>query len=173
MVAAGLLILRLVIGVIMIGHGAQKVFGWWGGPGLAGWTQAMTRMRIRPPQAWAYISAFGEVAGGTLLILGFLTPLACAAIAGSMLVAIYLVHLPKGFWVSKGGYEFNLSILGAIVALALIGPGAVSVDAALRINLSQPLVLIALAIAVIAGVAAALLSRTPAAVEAKKPETAS
>lgn len=172
MAAAGLLILRLVIGVIMIGHGAQKVFGWWSGPGLAGWTQVMTRMHIRPPQAWAYISAFGEVVGGILLILGFLTPLACAAIAGSMLVAIYLVHLPKGFWVSKGGYEFNLSILAASTALALIGPGSASIDAALRINLSQPLVLVALAIAVIAGVAAALVSRTPV-VEAKKPETAS
>lgn len=172
MVAAGLLILRLAIGVIMIGHGAQKVFGWWGGPGLGGWTQAMTRMRIRPPQAWAYISAGGELAGGILLILGFLTPLACAAIAGSMLVAVYLVHLPKGFWVGKGGYEFNLSILGATIALALIGPGSASLDAVLHINLSQPLVLAALAIAVIASVAAALVSRTPAQAEAKKPETA-
>ena len=172
MAAAGLLILRLVIGAIMIGHGAQKVFGWWGGPGLNGWTQAMTRMRIRPPQAWAYISAGGELGGGILLVLGLLTPLACAAIAASMLVAIYLVHFPRGFWVSKGGYEFNLSILGAITALALVGPGGASLDAALRINLSQPLVLIALAIAVIAGVASALVSRAPAPVEAKKPETA-
>lgn len=89
-----------------------------------------------------------------------------------MLVAIYLVHLPRGFWVSKGGYEFNLSILAATTALALIGPGAVSLDSALHINLSQPLVLVALAIAVIAGVAAALVSRTPAPVESKKPETA-
>ena len=119
MAAAGLLILRVVIGVIMIGHGAQKAFGWWGGPGLAGWTSAMTRMRIRPPLAWAYISMLGELGGGILLILGLLTPLACSAIAGSMLVAIYLVHLPRGFWVSKGGYEFNLSILGAVIALAL------------------------------------------------------
>lgn len=172
MAAAGLLILRVVIGVIMIGHGAQKAFGWWGGPGLAGWTSAMTRMRIRPPLAWAYISMLGELGGGILLILGLLTPLACAAIAGSMLVAIYLVHLPRGFWVSKGGYEFNLSILAAVIALALIGPGAASLDAALRINVSRPVVLIVLAIAVIAGVGTALVTRTAAA-EVKKPEAAS
>lgn len=172
MAAAGLLILRVVIGVIMIGHGAQKAFGWWGGPGIAGWTSAMTRMRIRPPWAWAYVSMLGELGGGILLILGLLTPLACAAIAGSMLVAIYLVHLPRGFWVSKGGYEFNLSILGAVIALALIGPGAASVDVALRINVSQPVVLIVLAIAVIAGVGTALVTRTAAA-EVTKPEAAS
>src|SRR6266699_3008749 len=102
MTAAGLLILRFTIGGILFGHGAQKVFGWWGGPGFAGWTSAMTRMRIRPPRAWALISASGELGGGILLVLGLLTPLACAAIAGSMLVAIILIHLPKGFWVTKG-----------------------------------------------------------------------
>src|SRR5207245_3191940 len=119
MVTAGLLILRIVIGGILFGHGAQKVFGWWGGPGFAGWTQAMTRMRIRPPRVWALISAFGELGGGVLLILGLLTPLACAAIAASMLVAIMLVHLPKGVWGSEGGYGFNRSFLGAVAALGL------------------------------------------------------
>jgi len=162
MAAAGLLILRVVIGAIMFGHGAQKMFGWWGGPGMAGWTQAMVRMRIRPPRAWAWISALGEIGGGVLLILGLLTPLACAAVASSMLVAIALVHLPKGFWVSKGGYEFNLAILGAIVALALIGPGSASLDSALGIHLPEPVTLIVLVLAVIAGVAGTLLSRAPA-----------
>jgi putative oxidoreductase len=170
MVAAGLLILRLVIGAILFGHGAQKVFGWWGGPGLAGWTQAMTRMRIRPARPWALISAFGELGGGTLLALGLLTPVACAAIAGSMLVAVAIVHLPRGFWVSKGGYEFNLSILSAVAALALAGPGEVSLDAALRIHLPEPATLIVLTVAVLGGVGAALGSRTPA--EVAKTETA-
>ena len=170
MAAAGLLILRVVIGGILFGHGAQKVFGWWGGPGLAGWTQAMTRMRLRPPRAWAYISAFGEVAGGIMLALGLLTPFACAAIASSMLVAIALVHWPRGFWVSKGGYEFNLSILGATAALALAGPGSASLDGALHLRLAEPTTLIALTVAIIAGVAAALVSRTPA--EAPKTEPA-
>ena len=171
MTAAGLLILRVAIGVIMIGHGAQKAFGWWGGPGIAGWTSAMTRMRIRPPWAWAYISMVGEIGGGILLILGLLTPLACAAIAGSMLVAIYLVHLPRGFWVSKGGYEFNLAILAAAVGLALVGPGDASLDAALRIHLPEPITLIVLTVAVLASVGVALGSRAPVA-EAPKTETA-
>ena len=171
MATAGLLILRVVIGGILFGHGAQKVFGWWGGPGMAGWTQAMTRMRIRPPRAWALVSAFGELVGGLLVVLGLLTPVACAVIAASMLVAVALVHLPRGFWVSKGGYEFNLSILGGVAALALIGPGRVSVDSALAIRLPEPATLIVLAIAVVAGVAAVLASRSPA-VEAKKTEPA-
>lgn len=171
MAAAGLLILRVVIGGILFGHGAQKVFGWWGGPGLAGWTQAMTRMRIRPPRAWALISAFGEVAGGIMLALGLLTPFACAAIASSMLVAIALVHWPRGFWVTKGGYEFNLSILGATAALALIGPGSASLDSALRFHFPEPTTLIALTVAVLGGVGAALGSRS-AAPEAPKTETA-
>jgi len=80
------------------------------------------------------------------------------------------VHLPKGFWVTKGGYEFNLSILGAIAAVALVGPGDGSLDAALRIHLPEPATLIVLTIAVIAGVATALGSRKPA--EAPKTETA-
>ncbi len=171
MAAAGLLILRLVIGGILFGHGAQKVFGWWGGPGLTGWTQAIIRMRIRPPRAWAVISAFGELGGGALLALGLLTPLACVAIAGSMLVAIALVHWPRGFWVSKGGYEFNLSILAGVATLALIGPGQLSLDAALRIHLAEPTTVIALTIAMLGGVAGALSSRTPAP-EAPKTESA-
>jgi len=171
MAAAGLLILRAVIGGILFAHGAQKVFGWWGGPGLSGWTSAMTRMRIRPPRLWAFISAFAELGGGVLLILGLLTPLACAAIAASMLVAIALVHLPRGFWVSKGGYEFNLSILAGVSALALVGPGDASLDGVLRIHIPEPTTLIALTVAVIGGVAAALASRSVSA-EAKRTETA-
>ena len=169
MATAGLLILRVAIGVIMFGHGAQKVFGWWGGPGLTGWTNAMIRMRIRPPRMWALIAAFGELIGGVLLIIGLLTPLACAAIAASMLVAIALVHLPKGFWVSKGGYEFNLSILGAVAALALIGPGSASLDSALRIHLPEPTTVVLVTIAVIAGAGGALLSRAPAAAPKTEP----
>src|SRR5438270_6919874 len=111
MAAIGLLVLRLVGGLIVAAHGAQKLFGWWGGTGMAGWTGAMTHMRMRPAVAWAWMSALAELGGGLLFALGFLSPLGSVAIAGSMLVAIVLVHLPKGFWVTKGGYEFNLSLL--------------------------------------------------------------
>jgi len=170
MVALALLILRVVIGLTVAAHGAQKLFGWWDGPGMKGWTGAMNHMRIRPATPWAWMSAFAEFFGGIGLALGLLTPLPSLAIAGSMLVAVMLVHLPKGFWVSKGGYEFNLSILGAVAALALIGPGGASLDSALRIQLPEPATLLVLTVAVIAGVAVALGSRTPA--EAPKAETA-
>jgi putative oxidoreductase len=88
-----------------------------------------------------------------------------------MLVAVATVHLSKGFWVSKGGYEFNLSILAAVAALALTGPGAYSLDEALRIHLPQPATVIAGAIALILGVSATLLSRSPQPAAEAKPQT--
>jgi putative oxidoreductase len=170
MLAAGLLVLRLVVGGILAAHGAQKLFGWWGGPGMKGWTGAMTRMRLRPATAWAWISATGEFAGGLALALGLLYPLPSIAIAGAMLVAIALVHLPKGFWNSKGGFEFNLSLLGAVAALALAGPGAVSLDAALKIHFPEPVTLIVLTIVLLLGVGAALVTRTPEPAAEPKPQ---
>jgi putative oxidoreductase len=170
MLASGLLILRLVIGLILAAHGAQKLFGWFGGPGMAGWTGAMNRMRLRPAKAWAWISTVSEVAGGLALAFGLLFPLPSFAIAGSMLVAIALVHLPKGFFVSKGGYEFNLSILAAVAALALIGPGAFSLDAALGIRFPEPITLVVATILTILGVAAALVTRAPEPAAQKTPQ---
>ncbi len=160
--AAGLLVLRLGIGLIMAAHGAQKLFGWWSGPGMSGWVGAMTRMRIRPPAPWAWISALSELAGGLGLALGFLTPLPSIAIAGSMFVAIALVHWPKGFWTSKGGYEFNLSILAAVAAVAIAGPGAYSLDALFHIRFREPVTLIITTVLLIAGVAVAIGTRAPA-----------
>ena len=162
MTALGLLILRLVIGLTLASHGAQKLFGWWGGPGLAGWTEIVERLRIRPARPWALIAALSEFGGGLLLALGFLSPFGNIAIAGAMLVAVATVHLSKGFWNAKGGYEFNLAILAAVAALALTGPGALSLDSALNIHLPEPATLIVLTIALIVGVAVTLGSRRPA-----------
>lgn len=161
MFATGILILRLVIGLTVAAHGAQKLFGWWGGPGMKGWTGAMNRMRIRPAAPWAWMSALAEFAGGLGLALGFLNPLASFAIAGSMIVAIALVHLPKGFFIGKGGYEYNLAILAAAAAVALTGPGAYSLDGALRIHLPEPVTLIVMTVLLIIGVAATLGTRAP------------
>lgn len=169
MVALGLLILRLVIGLTVAAHGAQKLLGWWGGPGMKNWTAGMTRMRLRPPVAWAWISVLGEVLGGLGFAFGFLVPLPNLAIAGAMLVAIALVHWPKGFWNGKGGYEFNLSILAAIVAMALTGPGAYSLDALLRIHLPEPVTLLAGTVVVLIGVGAAVFMRAPQPVTEPKP----
>jgi putative oxidoreductase len=168
-IALGLLILRLVIGLTIAAHGAQKVFGWWGGSGMAAWTAGMTRMRIRPALPWAWISALSELLGGIVFALGLLSPLGSFAIIAAMAVAIALVHWPNGFWNGKRGYEFNLSIAGAAVALALTGPGSYSADDLLRIHLPEPLMLIVGTLATIAGVAIVVSTRSPAV--APKPET--
>ena len=170
MIALGLLILRLFLGLIVAAHGAQKVFGWWGGAGMTGWTGAMTRMRIRPAVPWAWMSALAEFVGGLLVAIGFLNPLGSFAIAGSMLVAIALVHWPKGFWTTKGGYEFNLLIIAAAAAVAIAGPGAYSLDTVLGIHLPEPVLLIVGTLATIAGVGVALGTRAPA--QATKPQPA-
>jgi len=170
MVALGLLVLRVVIGLIVAGHGLQKAFGWWGGPGMTGWVGAMNRMRIRPATPWAWISMLSEVLGGIGLAVGLLTPLPSLAIAGSMLVAIALVHWPRGFWVTKGGYEFNLSILAAIAAIAIAGPGSFSLDAALHIHLPEPITLIVGTIGLLIGVGVALGTRQPQPAAEGKPQ---
>jgi len=170
MVALGILILRLVIGLTVAAHGAQKLFGWFCGPGMKGWTGAMNHMRIRPATPWAWMSALAELGGGLGLALGLLTPLPSLAIAGSMLVAVALVHWPHGFFVSKGGYEFNLAILGGVAAVALTGAGAYSLDAALGIHLPEPVTLIVGTILLIAGVAVALGTRAPEASAETRPQ---
>ncbi len=171
LVSLGLLILRVVIGLTLTGHGAQKVFGWWGGPGMAVWTQSITKLRIRPAAPWAWIAALSEFGGGLLLAVGLLSPLGSLAIAGAMLVAIATVHWPNGFWNGKRGYEFNLALLASVTALALTGPGTYSLDQALGIRLPEPLTLVVGAIAVVAGVIAMLVSRSPKVESQAKPPT--
>src|SRR5712692_4500126 len=111
-----LALVRVVVGLVIAAHGAQKVLGVWGGPGLAGWTQGVTRMGMRPPVFWAYVSAFAELAGGVAFALGFLVPVVAAALTIQMGVAIARAHWGKGFWNSKGGIEFPFT-LGAIAAI--------------------------------------------------------
>jgi putative oxidoreductase len=161
MTALGLLILRLGIGLILAAHGAQKLFGVWGGPGMAKWTESVQKLRIRPAQPWAWVAALSEFGGGLLLALGLLSPLGSLAIIGAMLVAIATVHLANGFWNGKRGYEFNLSLIVAAAALAFTGPGPYSLDNAVGFHLPEPLTLIVGTIALIVGVSATLLSRSP------------
>jgi putative oxidoreductase len=168
--AVGLLILRVVIGLTLAAHGAQKLFGWWGGSGMSGWIQVVTRLRIRPAAPWAWVAALSEFGGGLLLALGLLSPLGNVAIAGAMVVAVATVHWPNGFWNTKRGYEFNVSLLAAVAALALIGPGMYSLDQAIGIRLPEPLTVIAGTIALIAGVGATLASRSPKVETETKPQ---
>jgi putative oxidoreductase len=126
-----LALVRAVVGLVIAAHGAQKVLGVWGGPGLAGWTQGVSRMGLRPPAFWAWVSAFAELAGGIAFALGFLIPVVAAALTVQMGVAIAQAHWGKGFWNTKGGIEFPF-ILGAIAAInGIADPGAYSLDRAL------------------------------------------
>ena len=134
----GILFLRVVLGTIMAGHGAQKAFGWWEGPGRAG-TIGMTRSQgFRTPVVAAFALTTCELGGGVLLALGLATPFAAFAIASVMVTAVALVHWKNGFWVGKGGYEFNLLIYAGAVALAATGGMRFSLDNAIGIadNLS-------------------------------------
>jgi putative oxidoreductase len=126
-VSYGLLLLRLVVGGTMFGHGAQKLFGWFGGHGLKGTARFLGGLGFRPPFALALVAALAESAG-LLLAAGFATPLAALGIAVVMLVAIATVHWPKGFFAGNGGYEFNLTLLTVAVAVAATGPGRFSMD---------------------------------------------
>jgi len=135
---AGLLLLRVVLGGIMAVHGAQKLFGWFGGHGISGTAGWLEMMGLRPARAQAAMNGIAEFGGGALLALGLLTPLGAAAIAGVLIVAIATVHWKNGFFNSAGGYEFNLLIIAAALALAFTGPGTISIDHLAGWNLAGP-----------------------------------
>jgi putative oxidoreductase len=125
---AGLLGIRVLLGGIMAAHGAQKLFGWFGGSGFAGTGGWLESMGLKPARLYATVNGLAEFGGGTLLALGLLTPLGAAAVAGVMFVAIALVHWGNGFFNTSGGYEFNLLIAASAIALAFTGPGEISID---------------------------------------------
>src|ERR687884_1558481 len=127
----GLLLLRVVVGGTMAAHGAQKLFGWFEGPGLGGVQGMLRNFGFRFPALMAVGLALTESAG-LLFALGFLTPLVALGIAVVMLNAIALVHFKNGFWNGKGGYEFNVVLLTVAVAVSATGPGRFSIDRALR-----------------------------------------
>ncbi len=125
----GILLLRVVLGLLMAAHGSQKLFGWFGGSGLSGTAAGFARIRFRAPLLMALAAALAEFAGGLLLAIGLATPLATLALIVVMLNAIATTHWQNGFWNTKRGYEFNLLILTAAVAIAATGPGRFSLDA--------------------------------------------
>jgi putative oxidoreductase len=130
----GLLLLRLAIGLTLAAHGAQKLFGWFGGPGLEGTAQGLGALGFHPARRQAWLAGLAEAAGGVLLTLGFLTPLGAAVALAVMIVAAISVHLKNGFFSMAGGYELNFVIGAAVSALAFTGPGALSLDAVLGLS---------------------------------------
>jgi putative oxidoreductase len=120
-------VLRLAIGAVFVAHGAQKLFGVWGGGGPAGTAEFFTQLGLTPAYPLAVMVGLVEFGGGILLILGALTLFAALALALNMAVAIWEVHAAHGFFL-PAGFEFNLTLIGGLVALMLTGPGALSVD---------------------------------------------
>lgn len=127
MVNLGLLLIRLVIGISFMGHGAQKLFGWFGGYGPKGTGGWMESIGIKPGVTMAVLVGLAELVGGLLFAAGFLTPVAAALILITMLGAIFKVHLANGYWVDKGGIEYPFVIAVIAIAIALIGPGAYAI----------------------------------------------
>jgi putative oxidoreductase len=127
----GRLLLRLTVGGFFFGHGTQKLFGWFGGHGIEPTAQMFEGLGMRPGRRNAIAAGAAEAGGGAALALGVATPLAAGAITSVMLTAIHRVHLKNGPWVTNGGYEYNAVLIAAVLALAELGPGALSLDHAL------------------------------------------
>jgi len=125
----GRLMLRVAVGGFFIGHGTQKLFGWFGGHGLKATAENFDQMGLKPGIVHAGAAGAAESLGGAGLLLGYRTPLASASIVSVMLTAINRVHFKNGPWASKGGYEYNVVLAAAALALAESGPGALSLDA--------------------------------------------
>src|ERR1700746_2760744 len=124
--AYGILLLRIVVGLTLAAHGAQKLFGWFGGGGLRGTAGSFGSMRFRAPGAMALAGGLSEVAGGAVA-LGL-------AMASVMVVAVGSVHLKNGFFIGKGGFEYNLTIWTVAVAVAAAGPGRFSLHRAFGVD---------------------------------------
>lgn len=131
------LALRMIAGIIFVAHGAQKLFGSFGGYGLEGTGQWMASIGLEPGFLMALAAGSAEFFGGLALILGLLTRPAALVLAVTMVVAIVTVHLPNGLFMSNNGYEFGLALLGMSMALVFNGAGKISLDGLINNKLSQ------------------------------------
>jgi putative oxidoreductase len=165
-VSLSLFVLRLIVGLFLAGHGAQKLFGWFGGPGFAGITGFLQSQGFKPAWLWALLGGLGEFGGGLLLALGLLSPLGAIAIFASMLMAVTKFHWSKGFWNSQGGFEYPLLLLLLSVVLGLAGSGSYAIDT--QIGLALPTTTIFWAgviVSIIVDTIGLVISHQPAAVE--------
>ena len=156
----GLLVLRVVVGLLFAGHGAQKLFGVFGGGGLEATSGTFDNIGLRPGWLHARAAGTAEFLGGALIALGLFTPFAAAALIAVMVAAIATVHSKNGIWNTNQGYEFNLTLIAVVFALAGIGAGAWSLDNAFGFDLHGVIwALAALAAGVIGGVGTVISGR--------------
>jgi len=161
-----LLVLRVVVGVLLAGHGAQKLFGVFGGGGLDGTAGMFDNIGLRPGNLHARTAGTAEFLGGLLIAFGLFTPFAAAAVIGVMTAAVVTVHAPNGVWNTNKGYEYNLVLVAVAFALSGIGPGAWSLDNAFGFALHSTVwALAALAAGLVGGGAAVITGRTAGARE--------
>jgi putative oxidoreductase len=160
---AGLLVLRLTLGLYMFAHGAQKLFGWFKGPGLEGTSGVMAQLGFYPPRAFATVASVTEVASGLLVALGALGPVGPALMISVMIVAMVTVHWNGGAFAMNNGIELPLLFAAGAAALALTGPGCFSLDALLGFGLLEDprLAFAAIAVGVAGGVGNLMLRRRP------------
>ncbi len=126
------LFLRLWIGALLIGHGTQKLFGWFGGKGIDATAETFEQLGLRPGRVNAIAAGVAEAGGGTLLATGVETPLAASLVTATMFTAIERVHRRKGPWVTNGGYEYPGVIIALVLALVETGPGKLSLGRTAR-----------------------------------------
>jgi putative oxidoreductase len=155
-----LLMLRVVVGLLFVGHGSQKLFGAFGGAGLDGTAEMFEKIGLRPGRLHAPAAGVAEAGGGALLALGLLVPFAAAALIGTMTAAIITVHARNGLWVTERGFEYNLVLIAVAFAVTGAGPGAWSLDEVLSLSMSgTDWALAALAAGLLGGVAAVTVGR--------------
>jgi putative oxidoreductase len=165
----GLFVLRVTVGLTMGAHGAQKLFGWFGGYGLEATGRAFEGLGFRPGRRHALMAGLVELGGGLLFAAGLLTPLAAALVASVMVVAAVTAHVRNGFFITTGGYEYNLVLGLAALSVAFTGAGALSLDALLPVTLSGVGWGVASVVVAIVGAAGQLAQRRPAGVEQLNP----
>ena len=144
------LVVRLVLGGFLAGHGAQKLFGSFEGPGTEGTTQMVESQGLKPPKPWAVLGGASEFGGGALTALGLLNPLGPIGVIASMAMAAKTVHAGQPIWVTDGGAEFPVTNIAAATALMLGGPGKYSLDRALGLRVPTWISFLALVTVVLA-----------------------
>ena len=164
---------RVIIGLLFVGHGTQKLFGWFGGGGLDGTSDMFDSIGLQPGRRNALVAGAAEAGGGLLFAFGAATPLAAAALSSVMISAIKTVHWEKGVWSSQGGYEYNLVLLMAAFSLTENGPGEWSVDGLLgKPRWGTAWALAALAAAAAGSAAALAAAKQESAAESREPVAA-